>query len=447
MLRGFDTQLRSLSLERERVGTPPPSSPFSPAHPSSSNIRRKVVVPDRFIPQRSTGNFLEGFSVFAQRRACEASPVIRPVETSLAKQAYRQALCDTILPPVSPSQKVLPLTLSSTSARLPDGRFFSLTSPGGSDCGPPSASTRKRRHALEGLPKEPFKILDLPEIMDDYYINILDWSSTNILAVALWQTVYLFNAATGSIEELCTADDDDFITSVAWVQEGGQYIGVGTNQTEVQIWDVGAMQQLRSMKGHTGRVSSLAWNKHVISSGSRDSTIINHDVRIAKHVVARLEGAHDKEVKALAWSPFSHNILASGGGTSDRKICLWNTSNGTCLSEVDTKSQVCAIQWSIHDNEFVSAHGFSKNELILWRCYGAGRVEKVSEFTGHQARVLHMAQSPDGTTLVSAAADETLRFWKMFGSPTRSRWPADNAMSSSPRLRDEFCRLGVNCIR
>ncbi|KAJ1476121.1 WD40-repeat-containing domain protein, partial [Baffinella frigidus] len=122
-------------------------------------------------------------------------------------------------------------------------------------------------------------ILDLPEIMDDYYINILDWSSTNILAVALWQTVYLFNAATGSIEELCTADDDDFITSVAWVQEGGQYIGVGTNQTEVQIWDVGAMQQLRSMKGHTGRVSSLAWNKHVISSGSRDSTIINHDVR------------------------------------------------------------------------------------------------------------------------------------------------------------------------
>ena len=39
------------------------------------------------------------------------------------------------------------------------------------------------------------------------------------------------------------------------------------------------------------------------------------------------------QVKALAWCPFHHNILASGGGTADRKICLWNTSNGTCLNE------------------------------------------------------------------------------------------------------------------
>lgn len=29
--------------------------------------------------------------------------------------------------------------------------------------------------------------------------------------------------------------------------------------------------------------------------------------------------------------------------------------------------------------------------------------------------MLHMAQSPDGSTVVSAAADETLRFWKCFG--------------------------------
>ena len=42
---------------------------------------------------------------------------------------------------------------------------------------------------------------------------------------------------------------------------------------------------------------------------------------------------------------------------------------------------------------------------------------QMAEFTGHSARVLHMAQSPDGYSVVSAAADETLRFWRCFGNP------------------------------
>jgi WD40 repeat protein len=103
---------------------------------------------------------------------------------------------------------------------------------------------------------------------------------------------------------------------------------------------------------------------------------------------------HQAAVKALSWCPFQANLLASGGGTADRRICLWNTGNGQCLNEVDTKSQVCAIQWSVHDREFVSSHGFTHNQLILWRYAGAGRVHKVVELTGHQvmstySNVLH----------------------------------------------------------
>jgi cell division cycle protein 20 (cofactor of APC complex) len=32
-----------------------------------------------------------------------------------------------------------------------------------------------------------------------------------------------------------------------------------------------------------------------------------------------------------------------------------------------------------------------------------------------------MEQSPDGASVVSAAADETLRFWDVFGSPPSKR--------------------------
>jgi cell division cycle protein 20 (cofactor of APC complex) len=47
----------------------------------------------------------------------------------------------------------------------------------------------------------------------------------------------------------------------------------------MQIWDVGRMKQIRALKGHSARVSALAWSGTTLSSGGRDSNIINHDVR------------------------------------------------------------------------------------------------------------------------------------------------------------------------
>ena len=41
-------------------------------------------------------------------------------------------------------------------------------------------------------------------------------------------------------------------------------------------------------------------------------------------------------------------------------------------------------------------------------------MEKISELTGHTSRVLFLAASPDGETIVTGAGDETLRFWNVF---------------------------------
>jgi WD40 repeat protein len=51
---------------------------------------------------------------------------------------------------------------------------------------------------------------------------------------------------------------------------------------------------------------------------------------------------HTAAVKAIAWSPHQHGLLASGGGTADRCIRFWNTSTNTMLNCVDTGSQVGA---------------------------------------------------------------------------------------------------------
>ena len=319
------------------------------------------------------------------------------------------------------------------------------------------------------IPQAPERILDAPEMLDDYYLNLLDWGKNNVLSIALGSSIYLWNASDGSIQELMTTPGDTHVTSLNWMQEGN-YLAVGTSDHKVQLWDADKLKQVRSMDGHRARVSSLAWNNHLLSSGGRDSQIIHHDVRIAEHKVGVLKGhtqevcglkwspwgtqlasggndnllniwddryastnthttdqslfrldAHQAAVKALAWCPWQKNLLASGGGTADRMIRFWNTNNGAFVNAVDTHSQVCALQWSVHDKEIVSSHGFSHNQLILWKY---PHMVKASELTGHTARVLHLAQSPDGTTVVSAAADETLRFWKILSGgsqKTRSR--------------------------
>lgn len=279
------------------------------------------------------------------------------------------------------------------------------------------------RRVYRHIPQSPERILDAPELVDDYYLNLLDWSCNNVLAVALGTTVYLWDAESGAISQLMqTNEEDDYVTSVAWAADGN-HIGVGINTTEVQIWDSCKGKQIRCMAGHSARVGSLAWNGHILSSGSRDSRIINHDVRSRDHIISILTG-HSQEaaVKALAWCPFQTNVLASGGGTADRCIKLWNTQAGACLSSLDTQSQVCSLQWSKHHKEILSSHGYSQNQLCLWR-YPS--MVKIAELTGHNARVLHLAQSPDGTTVVSAAADETLRFWKVFAGLDKTHTNAD----------------------
>ena len=42
----------------------------------------------------------------------------------------------------------------------------------------------------------PFKVLDAPQLQDDFYLNLVDWSAQNELAVGLNQAVYIWSAST-----------------------------------------------------------------------------------------------------------------------------------------------------------------------------------------------------------------------------------------------------------
>jgi hypothetical protein len=61
------------------------------------------------------------------------------------------------------------------------------------------------------------EVLDAPELQDDFYLNLVDWSSQNVLSVGLGSCVYLGSACTSQVTRLCDlSGDGNSVTSVAW---------------------------------------------------------------------------------------------------------------------------------------------------------------------------------------------------------------------------------------
>lgn len=126
--------------------------------------------------------------------------------------------------------------------------------------------------------KLPYKVLDAPALQDDFYLNLIDWSSQNFLAVGLSSNVYLWNGNNSKVTKLCDLGLSDTVTSVGWSLKGPQFT-LGTNNGELHLWDLNKMKRLRIMNGHTDRISSIAWSSSTISTGSRDKTILHRDPR------------------------------------------------------------------------------------------------------------------------------------------------------------------------
>jgi cell division cycle 20-like protein 1 (cofactor of APC complex) len=83
-------------------------------------------------------------------------------------------------------------------------------------------------------------------------------------------------------------------------------------------------------------------------------------------------------------------------------------------------------------NELVSTHGYSQNQIFVWK-YPS--MKKLATLTGHTLRVLYLACSPDGQTLVTGAGDETLRFWNVFPPKRQHKSPISCITPSAMDLR------------
>ena len=360
--------------------------------------------------------------------------------------------------------------------------------------------------------------MDAPNLSDNPFYNPIDWGSKNILSVCLGPYDYLWNYNNLETNLLSNnINGVEYCTSN--FMENGICIALGLDNGDIELWDVEKKIKIRNLSGHKMRVGTLAWNGYNLFSGSKDTTILGHDVIIKNNVIMKLAKGHTKEicnikwnqnfkylasggndnlvclwdirgkfnnnknsiwdvlnsqsddesedesenenilnnsdkdiimkdenntnvnlnlnrihktkskkldeniiepflilnkhkgpVRALQWSPYNNNILATGGGKKDNTIKFFNADTKSVISEYNTGSPVCQILWNKYEKEIISSQGNNKNQICLW---SYPKMNKIAELNGHLNRALYLAMSPDGCTLVSGSADETLRFWNI----------------------------------
>lgn len=428
---------------------------------------------DRFIPNRSAMDFdfahhaiTEALIEARQGKKKEALIMLSP-----SQEAYREGLAEAL-----DLNRTRILAFRNKPQPPPLYNHFASSSP-----------LQQPLKPLRRIPKSWKRLLEAPDILNDSYLNLLDWGSHNVLAIALDHTLYLWDATTGSVSELVTIEEEKGpITSISWSPDAS-YIAVGLNNSQVQLWDSSSNRKVTTLKHvHNSGVGSLAWNNHILTTGAMDGKIVNTDVRIkSSRVVGTYRGhtgeicglkwsdsgmqlasggndnvvhvwdhrsaarrstttthtwlhrleQHTSAVRALAWYPFPSSLLATGGGGGDGTIKFWNTQTGACLNSVNTGSQVCCLLWSKKERELLSSH---ENHLALWR-YPS--LVKMAELTGHTSRVLYMAQSPDSCTVASAAGDQTLRLWDVFGIPETAKKPVKKAARHEPFSHEIISRI------
>ena len=354
----------------------------TPAGEDRARSRVRTVTPeDRFVPRKS-----EDAARSFKEHTLECDGV---EESGGERSAYVSALQRTLL---SPSGSRRFMKFGGARAVTPRSEVAEEEASG------EASGHRERdpaRSVSSNFRKRPVDILDAPDLYDDYYVNVLSWSSRNVIGVALGESVYTMDAASKRVHELDQLDDP--VTAVSWAPAGA-HVAVGDMTANLYVYDVETGGIVRDLGGHTARIGSLAWNPmtRCLTSGNRVGDIIEYDLRSPARsngvVATRVLDAHTQEVCGLKWS---HDGLTLASGGNENALCLWDArrSGASCRApsrgvSVDAPRAVVrrhaaavkAIAWSHTRRHLLASGGGTADRTVrLWNTANETPAQRTSD--------------------------------------------------------------------
>jgi WD40 repeat protein/serine/threonine protein kinase/tetratricopeptide (TPR) repeat protein len=204
---------------------------------------------------------------------------------------------------------------------------------------------------------------------------------------------------------------------VSWSPDSKQVAASGGNR--VKIWDVKSGQVVQTLTHDAAGKTPLAWSPDgtQIAWAGAAGTITLYDPETGK-AGQTLPGGGGDNVACLCWSPKGQgkprlaaacNSAGDAFGRADYTLRIWQIEEKTkepLIFRGHTKP-VNSVCWHLDGTRLVSA---SEDQTV--KVWDAQTGQELVSLEGHKASVLYACFNPDGTLIASAAqGDDAIRLW------------------------------------
>lgn len=157
-----------------------------------------------------------------------------------------------------------------------------------------------------------------------------------------------------------------WVTSLAF--DSDNHLATGSVDKTIKIWDAETGELIRTLHGHEDFVECLAFDsENLLASGSKDNTVKLWDIGTGALINNLV--SHTHYVKSVAFD--RTGLLASG--SADKTTKLWNTATGdlvrTLYSQADDMTPIVDHEYWVdyveHHSEEVTSVAFGRNGLLV----------------------------------------------------------------------------------
>ena len=241
----------------------------------------------------------------------------------------------------------------------------------------------------------------------------------------------LASKLSGVQNQLSNFGDERPVSYCAFAPGGGT-CATGSWSSVIKLWSVPDCTQVATLRGHTERISGLAWHPQADKRSSGEAALVSAGCdSLAKlwsssgQELGELRG-HASRLSRVAFHPSGRFI---GTASFDTTWRLWDAERReTLLLQEGHTRPLYAIAFH-PDGSLVATAGLD----ALLRVWDLRTGKCVQLLHGHVKQVLGLDFAPTGTSLASGSDDHTVRLWDLRKKRCAYTIPAHSALISHVR--------------